>query len=206
MKSMFGFKTTTCFLICVGMVAASYAKENDNEKVVTFGEPIPAAKKRYDAYVTKVRRQITGKLKSAKFPKGESAKRDKSDHFVVTLLKAVPKTREVTAQFATYFGVEEGTENILEFLKATPNTEARDFVIMSRHADASAASTALANLRGRELEMANFVKTQVERREALRQQQLARARYIAAINAQRNRARARSRTFTSGRRGCSGGG
>ena len=209
MKSLWLPKSVICFLL-IGLLSSLSANEND--KVVQFGKAIPTAQKRYDSYVTKVKRQINGKLSATRFAKSEMGKRADSDHFVVTLLTAVPKTKQVSAQFATFAGVEEGTEKILDFLKATPKTEARDFIVLSRHSGAENASNALASWRGRESEVAGRVKANVQRKEALRQQRLAQARaraqYVATMRAQQqNRMRSVSRRSGGGsRRGCAGGG
>jgi len=161
----------------------------------------PKEKQRYDAYVSQVRQKIRTKLNLFKFVESDSAKRDKDDVFVIAKLSGAVKTREIEADFEMVSGVENGTEHILSFLKATPKSEVRDFRVISRHSSPNDAEQALETYLGRETELADAVKHDIVRKEALMAQRLAEARARAQYLAQ---LRARSGNVSVGGRRTSG--
>ncbi len=178
---------------------------NDDErkrKGYTVGDMPPKEKERYDAYVSKVRSGIRNKLNRFKISGQQGAGQD-TDVFVVAELSGSRKAKNVHARFTTVSGVDSGAESILTYLKETPNNEIRDYMILSRHASSSEATTALEQLQGREAELANNVQQQIARREAIRAQKMAQAQAQAAARAA-YLSRMRSRTRTVSRRGGSG--
>ena len=169
-----------------------------------------AAKKRRDANLSNAKKKIKSTLNrvlvtvtedvdpdaSSDSPSGKKSrvkksksKRASTDHFVVALLNVEPKTKKVSAKIVSYPGVEEGTENILAFLKATSNSQVRDFKVISRHSSSPDADEALEYWQGRESEIANNIKTELQRIDNMKKQYAkaqarARAQYIAARKAQ----------------------